>query len=142
MTKRASARSPAKVAKAELISPDRAGVEDLDLQPDGAGGFLQVPQCGLGTRTPISRQARRVGGRIDEHGNTNCLGHELMQECQPFGDHFLDEKIDAGRVGARPREAGDKAKLDRVIADAEHDWDRRCRSLGRSGSGGGCRAWR
>jgi len=48
-----------------------AGVEDLDLQPDGAGGFLHLPQCGLGVRTI---------GRIDEHGNTHGFGHQLMQE--------------------------------------------------------------
>ena len=35
-------------------------------------------------------------------GNANGLGHQLMQECQPLGEHFLDEKIDAGRVAARP----------------------------------------
>jgi hypothetical protein len=39
----------------------RTGVEDMDLQPDDAGGFLRVPQCGLGVRSI---------GRIDEHGNT------------------------------------------------------------------------
>jgi hypothetical protein len=25
---------------------DRSGIEDLDLQPEGAGGLLHVPQCG------------------------------------------------------------------------------------------------
>ena len=54
-----------------------------------------------------------------------------MQEPQPLGHHLRDEKIDAGRVAARPGEAGDKTKLDRVIADAEDDRDRRCRSFGR-----------
>jgi hypothetical protein len=37
----------------------------------------------------------------------------------------------AGRVTAGPREACDKAKLDRVFGDAENDWDRRGRSFGR-----------
>ena len=53
-----------------------------------------------------------------------------MQEPQPLGHHLLDEEIDAGCVAARPSEAGDKTKLDRVIADAEDDRDRRCCSFG------------
>ena len=57
-----------------------------------------------------------------------------MQEPQPLGHHLLDEKIDAGRVAARPSEAGDKTKPDRVFADAEHDRDRRRRSFGRERS--------
>ena len=46
----------------------RAGVENLDLQPEGARGFPHVPQCGLGDRTI---------GRVDEHRNSNGLGHQL-----------------------------------------------------------------
>ena len=115
-----------KGGKGRIDLAARAGVEDMDLQPDGAGSFLHVPQCGLGGRSI---------GRIDEHGNTNGLGHQLMQESQPLGHHLLDEKIDAGRVAARPGEAGDKTKLDRVFADAEDDRDRRGRSFGRDRSG-------
>ena len=44
----------------------------------------------------------------------------------------LDEEIDARRVATRPGETGDKTKLDRVIADAEDDRDRRCCSFGRA----------
>jgi hypothetical protein len=58
-----------------------------------------------------------------------------MQEPQPLGHHLRVEKIDAGRVAARPGEAGDKTKLDRVFADAEDDRDRRCCSFGREHSG-------
>ena len=54
-----------------------------------------------------------------------------MQEAQPLGRHLLGEKIDACRVAARPREAGDKTKLDRVFGDTEDDRDRRSRSFGR-----------
>jgi len=54
-----------------------------------------------------------------------------MQEPQPLGRHFLDQEIDAGRVAARPGEAGDKTKPDRVLADAEDDRDRRCCRFGR-----------
>jgi hypothetical protein len=37
----------------------------------------------------------------------------------------------SSRNSARPGEAGDKAQLDRVCADAENDRDRRGRSFGR-----------
>jgi hypothetical protein len=53
-----------------------------------------------------------------------------MQECQPLGDHLPGEKIDAGRIAARPGKAGDETKLDRVLTDAEDDRDRRSRSFG------------
>ena len=61
----------------------------------------------------------------------NSLGHQFMQKCQPLGDQLVVEKIDAGRVAAGPGEAGDETKLDRVLADAEDDRDRRCCSFGR-----------
>jgi hypothetical protein len=54
-----------------------------------------------------------------------------MQESQPLGHQLVEERIDAGRVAARPSEAGDKTKLDRVITDTEDDRDRRCCSFGR-----------
>ena len=97
------------------------------MQPDDAGSFLHVPAMWwLGGRSV---------GRIDEHGNTNGLGHQLVQESQPLGHDLQEEKIDAGRVAARPGEAGDKTKLDRVFADTEDDRDRRGRGFGRDRSG-------
>jgi hypothetical protein len=59
-----------------------------------------------------------------------------MQQPQPLGHNFNGEKIDAGRVAARPREAGDQTQLDRVFGDAEDDWDRRGRGFGRRGGSG------
>ena len=41
------------------------------------------------------------------------------------------KKIDASGVAARPRKAGNKTELDRVVGEAEHDGDRRGRSFGR-----------
>src|SRR3984893_1578689 len=58
-------------------------------------------------------------GRIDQDGNPNGLGHQVVQQPQPLGGDIRDEKIDAGRVAARPSEAGDKTHLDRVCTDAE-----------------------
>ena len=70
-------------------------------------------------------------GRIDEHGNTSCSGHQLTQEFQPLCHQLTTEKIDARQVAARPGEAGDKTKPDRVFADDEDDGDRRGCRLGR-----------
>ena len=65
-------------------------------------------------------RAFAASATIEQHGDTNCLGHQVMQEPQSLGHHFLGEKIDAGRVADRPGEARDKTKLDRVLTDAEH----------------------
>jgi hypothetical protein len=48
-----------------------------------------------------------------------------MQEPQPLGHYLSGKNIDARRVTTRPSETGKKAKLDRVIANAEDDRDRR-----------------
>ncbi len=50
------------------------GVENLDFQSERGSGCLHVPHRGLGVRST---------GRIDEHGNTNGLGYQVMQEPQP-----------------------------------------------------------
>ena len=47
-----------------------AGIEDLSLQSDGARSFRYVSPRGLGTRGI---------GRIDQHGNPNGLGHQVVQ---------------------------------------------------------------
>jgi hypothetical protein len=57
-----------------------------------------------------------------------------MQKPQPLGRHLLEEIVDAGRVAARPGEARDKTKVNRVFADTEDDRDRRCCSFGRKRS--------
>ena len=59
------------------------------------------------------------------------MGTSSRRSPQSLGHHLICEKIDAGRVAARPVEAGDKTKLDRVVADDEDDRNRRGRSLGR-----------
>ena len=99
-----------------------AGVEDLDLQPHGASSRFHVSQRGLGSRSI---------GRIDEHGNTSGCGHQLAQEFQPLCRQLSIEKIDPCQVAARPGEAGDKTKPDRVFGDDEDDGDRRGCRLGR-----------
>jgi hypothetical protein len=48
-----------------------AGVEDLDLQSDGAGSRFHVSHRGLGSNSV---------GWIDEHGNTSGCRQQLPQE--------------------------------------------------------------
>src|SRR5262245_21878453 len=67
---------------------------------------------------------------MDQHGNPNSLGHQLVQKCQPLRGHVVREKIDPRQVSARPGEAGDKTELDRIFADAEDDRDLCGRSFG------------
>ena len=103
-----------------------AGVEDLDLQPLGAGSRFHASHCSLGIGSI---------GRIDEHGNTNGPGHQLAQEFQPLCSQFSSEKIDTRQVAARPGEAGDKTKPDRVFGEGEDDRDRRSCRFGGSMDG-------
>ena len=73
-----------------------AGVEHSNLQPEAACSFWHVPQNDLGDRSI---------GRIDKHGDTNCVGYQLMQQAQPLGQSLLDEIVDAGHIAARPGKA-------------------------------------
>jgi hypothetical protein len=57
-----------------------------------------------------------------------------MQELQPLGHQLIEEKIDTRRVAARPGQARNETKLDRVFGDTEDDRNRRGRSFGREGS--------
>ena len=100
-----------------------AGVENLDLQPHGAGRRFHVSQRGLGIRSI---------GRIDEHGQ--CAwppGTSSRRSSSRFAVNSLREEIDPREVAARPVEAGDKTEPDRVVADSEDDGDRRGCRLGR-----------
>src|SRR5262249_34216974 len=92
-----------------------AGFENLNLQPHGAGSRLHVSQRGFGIDSIC---------RIDEHGNASGCGHQLAQQLQPLCGQLGTENIDTCDVAARPREAGNKTKLDRVVADEEDDGDR------------------
>src|SRR5262245_13010608 len=59
-----------------------------------------------------------------------------MQEPQPFGTNFTEEKIEPGRIAARPGEVRDETYSCWVFGDAEDDRDRRGSSFGRKRSRG------
>src|SRR5262249_55112597 len=109
-------------ASIRTLAVGAAGVEHMDLLPHGASGHLRVSH-------------RRLGfgrGWIDQHRDTSRSRHQLEQEFQPLCRQLDGEKIDARHVTARPREAGDKTELDRVITDIEDDRSRRGRRFGRA----------
>ena len=87
-----------------------AGVDDLNLQSETECSFGYLSQRGLGIR--------RIG-RIDQHGNSNRFGHQVVQEPQPLGHKFSEENIDAGHIASRPSKAGDQPQPDGVFADEE-----------------------
>jgi hypothetical protein len=89
-----------------------AGVEGLDLQSDRARSFRYLSKRSL--------EAPSIAW-IDQHGNSNGLGHQFAQQPKPLGPHLRDEKIDASRVAPGARKAGDKTQLDRVFTDTEDD---------------------
>src|SRR6516165_8764729 len=99
-TKRASIPSRTRVSKAASISFSVLALRDLYLQSTSTRRFGH-----------LAKRARGDGNilRIDQHGKTNCLWHRFMQQLQTLGPNLSKEKIVAGRISARPSEAGDKA---------------------------------
>jgi hypothetical protein len=109
-----------------------ARVNDVDPHSDVGGRRRNISRHGLGIRGIF---------RVDKSGNTSRSGHQFTQQSKSLGTQtkFSDEEIDAGRIAARPGEVGNETKFDRIVGDAEHDWNRRGRSLCREcRRGGGC----
>ena len=61
---------------------------------------------------------------------TAALGTSSRSSPSALPPSTAVEKADPRDVAARPVEAGDKALLDRVATEREHDWNRRGRRLG------------
>jgi hypothetical protein len=70
------------------------------------------------------------GRRREYHGDTNGLGHQIVQKRESLRVVLTREKIDPGQISTRLGEAANKAELNRVFADTKDDWDHRGRSLG------------
>ena len=85
-----------------------AGVEDLDLQPDGASRRFHVSQRGLGIAAlaGLTSTAMRA-----------AAGTSSRSSSSRFAANSSLRKLIAGQVAARPGEARDKTKPDRVVAD-------------------------
>jgi hypothetical protein len=97
------------------------------------GARLFTPKLTPSDFTAASREVRFRISHLFCLSFYDCSITLVDNEAKVVGS-ALGEKIGAGRVAARPGEAGDKAKLDRVLSDGEHDRDRRGRSFGRDRS--------
>ena len=107
-TKTASGRSRTKVAKAALISWLVLALRTWICSPMERAAAFQVSQRGHRTRGI---------GRINDYGHTRDSGHQLTQEFQPLCYQLTRQEIDTRQVAARPSEARDKAKPNRVFGD-------------------------
>ena len=97
-----------------------AGVQDMELQPEGAGRRLQVFRYGL---------CNKGAGRVDEKRNDVRRGYQLAQQFQPLRPQLRVHVGHAGDIAARSVEAGDKSSRDRISSDLEYDGNRRGRRL-------------
>ena len=95
--------------------------DKIELQPERTRRRLEVSGLAHGERI--------VG--VQEIADQGGFGHQFVEQLQPFRRNGADEKADARDIAARPVEAGDEAKLDRVAAAGENDWYRRGDRLGR-----------
>ncbi len=134
-TYKASARSRTSVTKAPSISLLLLALRTRICSPIARAA------------SDMARSALSVAGALaglDQHGDPNGLGHQLMQKCQPLLFQLSREKINSRQVAARPGQAGDKTKLHRVFADAKDDRDcrgrpfchQRCKIAGGRGDNG------
>ncbi len=69
-------------------------------------------------------------GRIQQHANDSGIGYQLMQKLQAFCFQESGELNDASRVSARPVDAGDEARPDRINRTRENDRDDRRSGFG------------
>ena len=88
-----------------------ARINDFDLRTDSRASCRYVFRHGLRTSRIF---------RIDESGNASCLT-QFAQQSETFGTQakFSEDKIYAGHISTRPREAGNKTELDGIISNTE-----------------------
>src|SRR5216683_8325753 len=82
-----------------------AGMQDMELQSEGARRHLQVSRYGVGTSAI---------GRVDQYGEVRRCGDQLMQQVQPLRPQLHVQDAHARDVAARSAQAGDKSNLYRV----------------------------
>ena len=93
----------------------------MKLQPEDTRGLLRLSCIGLGVRI----------ARVYEHADHGGVGLGFVQHLQPDRRRGGGKEAHARHIAARPGEAGDEAKLDRVTADGEDDGNRCGCRLGR-----------
>jgi len=81
------------------------GLQDIELQPLRASGFLHIFNHGLGNNRIV---------RVHQQGDYAGLRNQLGQQIEPFGHQLGQHDADPGEVATRPGETGDQPALDRV----------------------------
>jgi hypothetical protein len=79
-------------------------MQDMELQPEGAGRCLRVSRYGFSSRS----------GRVNEQGHDGRRGDQFMQQLQPLRPDLHVHDAHAREVAARAAQAGDKSKRERV----------------------------
>jgi hypothetical protein len=90
-------------------------MQDMELQPEGAGRCLRVSRYGFSSRS----------GRVNEQGHDGRRGDQFMQQLQPLRPDLHVHDAHAREVAARAAQAGDKSKRERV--EPCHEDNRNCR---------------
>ena len=84
--------------------------EFVQLKPEFASRRLHLARLGLG---------QSAIGRVDQQGHDARRGEQLVQQFEPLRRDLNDQRGYARHVAARPVQACDEAKLDRVAARLE-----------------------
>ena len=91
---------------------------------------------GRGPPPAVSLVGLGVGvGRVDEQRHEGRHRDQLVQQLQPLRPQLHVQGGRAREVRARPVQAGDKSKLDRVATDHEDDRNRRVAAFAASAEG-------
>src|SRR5262249_14323017 len=92
-----------------------AGIQDIDVLPNTAGGGLNVTYLDFGLKTC----------RVHKSSGRRGMGPKLTQQPQPLRFHLGDKRADTRDVTARTMQAGHDATPAGVAAP--HEDDRYCR---------------
>src|SRR4029077_791670 len=91
-----------------------ARMQDMELQPEGAGLRLRVPRYGFGSGSC----------RVDEQGHDSCCRDQLMHQFQSLRSDLHVQDAHAREVAARAAQAGDQSKSERIEPYHGDDGDR------------------
>jgi len=97
-----------------------AGIEDMEVQPQGMSRSLRVAYLLLGNS---------MVRRVDQKSHDSRRGDQLVQQFQPLRRNHRAQLGHARDVAARPVKVGDETELDRVAAHFEDDRNGRGRRL-------------
>src|SRR5262249_25639506 len=96
------------------------GIDDMELAAEFLRRFLELR--GLESDFGVVW--------IEQQSDDASVGNELKQKLQLLRYNIATEPADSGNVSARLVEASDDTCLDWIVAEREHDRDRRSRRLG------------